>query len=109
MPRDEQVQAIWKGLDWLSLINDQFRTAIMDILSVAALAFDDDACLPPAQLETVQRLTPFTLSHAKGQLEHAIRDSGMSAGAAAEWTAALGAVYRIAGSDGIAPKYDGIF
>lgn len=109
MTRDEQARAIWQSLDSIDLINDQFRHALVDVLALAALAFDDDAGLGPAQTEAVEQLSPFLWSHAKGQLEHAVRDSGIGSRAASEWTAALEAVYRIGGSEGIAPAYGGGF
>lgn len=106
--REDQADAIFDAaLNCFDLFNLEFRKAMQDVLAVAALAFDDDADLRPWQFESLERITCFMWGHLKGQLEHAVRDSGLDAPARADWMRALEAVYRIAGSDHVSPVYGG--
>lgn len=108
MDRDQQAEAIWeRALCSFDMINQQFRNSMRNVLSLAALAFDEEAGLDPASLHALESYSDFMWAHMKGQLERAVRDSGIDTPAQAEWKAALQAVYRIAGSDHIEPKYGG--
>ena len=107
MSRDDQANAIWRALG-LSVTNEQFARYVRAIICLAALAFDD-ALMKPACIKAVTGWTPQHWALLKGELEHAIRDSGIDLKAQAEWSTALEAVYRIAGSAEVVPDYRGIF
>lgn len=109
MPRDEQTAAIMKGVGWLYLMNEQFHRAIVDVLALAALAFDNDACLGPPRSGAFAGFSSSMWATVKGELERGLRDSGMSVQERAEWEVALEAAYRIAGSADVTPTYDGPF
>lgn len=108
MTRDEQAAAILRALG-LSLINEQFARYVGAVMRLAGLAFDDDACLRDGSTKAVLGWKPTEWALVKGELELAVKESGMPPLAQAEWLIAFEAVYRIAGSDHIEPDYRGVF
>jgi hypothetical protein len=107
MRRDDQASAIWQAFG-LPLINEQFARYVSDLMRLAALAFNDDALLESGRLDAFDRWTPREWALVKGEVEQAVRESGLDAQAQREWQTAFEAVYRILGSSQIPSDPTGI-
>ncbi|GJD57231.1 hypothetical protein [Methylobacterium dankookense] len=106
--RDEQKSVILRALG-LSLINEQFARYVDAVMRLAVMAFDDNACLRDGSINAIGGWKPLEWAILKGELELAVKQSGLPPLAQAEWLMAFEAVYRIAGSDDIEPDYRGVF